>query len=346
MTPRIERPGETEHRIARHDRSLTARVISRAPLLYAEGADAALDRPAHVRAASSLARIGDRLAIIQDDANFIAVLNADGGGVESITLPADRRGVRQFDDRRGNKRFKLDLEASLAIVEDGRTTLYAFGSGSSPARERVAVVTGWGAGDISVRLVAAPALYAALHAAPAFSGSDLNLEGVALQGDDLWLFGRGNGANLGDRRPVNATCTISWAGVRAHLRSPSHPILLEARRTTQYDLGAIGTVGLGFTDAMAVTSGFLYAAAAEDSPDARTDGPVAGSCLGIIASDGQARWSPLTDAAGAIFDGKVEGIAWSARDRDRITAVLDHDDPDIPAELCIIALSGPWLAPA
>jgi hypothetical protein len=37
------------------DPALEARVLSRTPLRYAEGADPDLDRPAHVRAGSSLA---------------------------------------------------------------------------------------------------------------------------------------------------------------------------------------------------------------------------------------------------------------------------------------------------
>ena len=123
VTHRSTRAPDAACRVAVADPALSARVISRAPLLYAGGADAALDRPAHVRAASSLAMVGGRLAIIQDDANFIAVLDPSDGRIESITLPAAAGGERQFDDRRGNKRFKLDLEASVAVVDEGTCAL-------------------------------------------------------------------------------------------------------------------------------------------------------------------------------------------------------------------------------
>ena len=286
--------------------------------------------------------VGGRLAIIQDDANFIAVLDPSDGRIESITLPAGAGGTRQFDDRRGNKRFKLDLEASVAVIDEGRTTLFAFGSGSSAARERIAIVRGWDSDAISIELVAAPALYRALREAPAFAGSELNLEGAALMGDELWLFGRGNGAPRGDFRPLNATCVLRWADIRAHLRSPETSAPPVPARVTRYDLGVLGAIGLGFTDAIAVGTSFLYSAAAEDSPDAVTDGPVEGSCLGVISLDGSVRWAPLLDAGGRLFVGKVEGIAWPTPARDQLSAVLDHDEPGTPSELCIIALEGPW----
>ena len=42
-----------------------------------------------------------------------------------------------FDDVRGNKKLKLDLEACI-VLPDGR--LVAFGSGSSPQREKIVTV--------------------------------------------------------------------------------------------------------------------------------------------------------------------------------------------------------------
>ena len=62
--------------VGRHDPSRGARVVARAPLLYERGPDAALDRPAHMRAGSALVALPDaRLAVIQDDACFLAVID-------------------------------------------------------------------------------------------------------------------------------------------------------------------------------------------------------------------------------------------------------------------------------
>jgi len=40
--------------------------------------------------------------VVQDDANFIAVIDPQIWQVRAIPLPAGERGVRQFDDLRGN----------------------------------------------------------------------------------------------------------------------------------------------------------------------------------------------------------------------------------------------------
>ena len=334
-----------ERRVGVADPTLTARVIESRPLHYSAGADATLDRPGHVRAASSIARVGGRYAIVQDDANFIAVLGQDGS-LEAITLPAGAGGERQFDDGRRNKHHKLDLEASIAIVEGSVTTLFAFGSGSLPARERVVIVTGWDGGPRSISIVSAPRLYSALRDAPEFSGSELNLEGAALMGGDLWLFGRGNGARGGGREPLNATCTLDWATVAAHLAAPDGSEPPRPLRVATYDLGALTGTPLGFTDAMAVEGAFLYSAAAEASPDAVRDGPVAGSSLGVLVPGREPRWAPLIDGRGELFPGKVEGLAWADAARSRLCAVVDQDDPQVPSELCTIVLEGPWLAPS
>ncbi len=332
--------------VAIEDPALAARVVGCTSLRYSAGADPGLDRPDHVRAASSITMIGDRFAIVQDDANFIAVLGGPDGLIESLVLPPSALGERQFDDGRGNKHRKLDLEACFAAADESGMTLFAFGSGSQPARERVAIVGGWDKGERLISVVSAPRLYAALRDAPGFTGTELNVEGAALAGSELWLFQRGNGARRGDRRPVNATCVLDWVAVRAHLASPHRTEPPVPRRVAHYDLGTLGGTPLGFTDAMAVGTGFLYSAAAEASPDAVRDGPVAGSALGVLTASGDVRWAPLRDSRGDLFPGKVEGLAWADATRRRISAVVDHDDPEIPSVLCTIALEGPWPGPS
>src|SRR5450432_1790777 len=100
---------------ARLDLGLGATVISRRPLYYSDGADDVLDRPKHVRAGSSLAWVGDRLAVVQDDTNFIALIDPSNQRVTAVPVPAGHNGVRQFGDSRGNKKWKLDLEACFCV---------------------------------------------------------------------------------------------------------------------------------------------------------------------------------------------------------------------------------------
>lgn len=308
------------------DPALRAVVREVRPLHYAAGADPTLDRPAHVRAGSALAWMGTRLVVVQDDASFFAVW--DGARVASIALPSDR-GQRLFDDGRGNKAAKLDLEAAVALP-DG--TVFALGSGSTRARERIAVLEPNG----SVQLFAAPSFYEALRAETAFAGSELNVEGIALFEGALVLFQRGNGAPHGELSPRDATARVSLDAWRAFVAGgPVAPL----EEITAWDLGSIDGVRLTFTDGVGAFGALHYLAAAEASPDAVADGPVVGVALGTLGET--PRYTIVEDERGP-FLGKAEGLAFDPSDRRRAYLVVDRDDPDRAAELCTVELLGPW----
>ncbi|HYH82744.1 MAG TPA: hypothetical protein VEX86_23325 [Longimicrobium sp.] len=326
--------------VARLDPSLSARVVRSRPLLYGDGADPAQDRPAHVRSASGLVRAAGRLAVIQDDANFVALVDPATGVSRALPLPAGEGGLRQFDDLRGNKRFKLDVECCV-IVEDWQkgATLAAFGSGSTALRERIVIVRGVDADAPEVRVVDASALYAALRVEVGFAGSELNVEGVAVTGSVLRLFNRGNGAPRDGRVPVNATCDVAVDAFLAFVAAPSAAPSPVPRDIVQYDLGAVGGQAFSFTDAAERRGAILYAAAAEASPDATRDGPVAGCAIGVIRG-GDARYAVVEDAAGRRYTGKIEGILPHPDDPARLWAVVDRDDPGAASELLEVELSG------
>jgi hypothetical protein len=325
---------------AREDPALAARVVRRVPLVYEGGADPALDRPAHVRAASGLARVGDRVAVVQDDANFLALVDPATGRAEAVPLPPGEGGARLFGAARGTKHLKLDLEACLALppelTPDGAPTVLALGSGSTRRREQALLATLPAGGRSHARIVPAPGLYALLRAASAFSGSEMNVEGAVLVGDRVRLFGRGNGAARGDARALNATCDVDAARLVAYLRGRGAPPAPGA--IVQYALGDLDGAPLGFTDAALAGRRVLYTAAAEASPDAVQDGEVTGSVLGIIEGP-EARWTPLADADGRPLAGlKAEGILAATPDGSRLWVVNDADDPDTPSELLEVVI--------
>lgn len=324
--------------VAREDPALSARIVACEPLLYTDDVPAALDRPPHVRAASALRRVADGWVIVQDDVGFVAV-RRDDGEVTALALPPGPNGRRQFSDALGNKADKLDLEA-CASLPDGR--LVAFGSGSSRRREQLVVVRG---DAREARLFDASALYEALRANRGFSGSELNVEGAATLGGTLRLFQRGNGAPVGDLLPVNATVDLDVAAFVAWI--DGHGPLPERRAIRRYDLGAIGGVPFGFTDAAPLGARTLVLLGAEDSPDATRDGDVLGARLGVL-DDGalddepSVRWTTLLAEDGTPTDRKVEGIALDPGGLPTAWAVTDMDDPDVPSLLCELRLDGPW----
>lgn len=327
---------------ARWDPALRARIVRTVPLLYAQGSDPALDRPAHVRAGSGVEWIGGALAVVQDDANFLALADPATGLCGAITLPAGEGGLRLFGDDRGNKKFKLDLEGCVAVPDArGGETLVGFGSGSSPLRERVLLAERLPGSEPRIELVDASRFYARLRAAADFAGSELNVEGAAWRGGRIILLNRGNGAAVDDRGPVDALCEVDWPALRAHLADPAaHPAPAPGS-ILSFDLGTIDGCPLNFTDAAAFGNALVYTATAEASPNAVDDGPVAGSAIGVIFAGPQTRFAVLQDEAGGRFAAKVEGVARGSRPG-ALYVVVDRDDPHRPSELCEVELSGDW----
>lgn len=317
----------------RLDGALSARIVRCEPLLYAEGASAELDRPAHVRAASGIASVEGELVIVQDDASFIAVRRADGR-VDAITLSAGPGGRRRFETALGNKNDKLDLESAVEVEIGGAPFVLGLGSGSLPARERIAIVDVRGR---SARLFDASALYAQLRADREFAGSELNVEGAVIVDGALRLFQRGNGAPRDGIVAVNATCDVPLEGFLRWIEGGRVPEPTNVRR---YDLGTERGVMYGFTDATVIGGRVFVVAGAEDSPDVVQDGEVLGTRIGVIDEDG-VRFATLLDPEGRPSLAKVEGIAPSADPR-RLHAVTDLDDPDAPSLLCELELGGDW----
>lgn len=323
-----------------------ARVLTRRKLYYSDGADPARDRPAHVRAGSGCAFVdvpgqGRRLAVVQDDARFIALVEPQGRRVDVVELPAGRGGVRQFDKQRGNKMDKLDLEAVCALTVDGAPALLAVGSGSAAPRE-VLVLTRFTADGPVVEELPAPALFSRLRATKAFAGTELNVEGVALideahggaPGGTLRLFNRGNGAPPA----VDATGDLPLRAVLAYLRDPLAHAAPTPTNVVAYDLGAVDGTRLTFTDACASAHGVVFLAAAEASPNAIDDGEVKGTAIGLLRPDGTRVLVPLVDERGAVLTDKVEGIALDPASPGMAFIVVDRDDAKAPAELLSVAL--------
>lgn len=327
-----------ENRVSSRDSALTATVLTRTPLRYADGADASQDRPEHVRAGSSLTWFGNRLAVIQDDAHFIALIDPKQGRVDAMPLPAGEEGLRQFDDLRGNKRYKLDLEACLSVPSPTGDMLLAFGSGSKKRRESVVRMSASG----FIETIEAHELYHRFREARAFSGSELNLEGAVFIDGWVRFFNRGNGENRDGLLPLDASCDVFWAQLEAYLQAPDSVKAPELHRIVQYDLGTLGGIRLTFTDAAKTELGLLYVASAEDSQDAVTDGCVAGSVIGVLDESSGCRWTELREPDGSLFAGKVEGLCADRNPGGRIFVVIDADDATRPSELCEVALSGFW----
>ncbi|HEY6877064.1 MAG TPA: hypothetical protein VI299_03555 [Polyangiales bacterium] len=327
------------------DPHCSARIVSRRSLRYAAPPDPALDRPAHVRAGSGLAWVGSRLAVVQDDANFIALVDPATGQATDIPLPPGPNAQRLFDDTRKTKHLKLDLEACFTVPTADGVRLIAIGSGSKPVRERIVVVdlTADALRVENLRVLDATAFYAQLHQRTEFSGSELNLEGVVLRDQTLLFFQRGNGAPRNELRAINAVGELDWSAFQAYVDSHAAAERVPSLgKVTQYDLGQIADVPFTFTDAALGPDGqILFLASAEDSSDSVTDGVVHGTRIGALTREGDVRMAPLHDEHGAPSRVKAEGIALDLEDPTKAWLVVDMDDPSLAAELLQVELTFP-----
>lgn len=343
------------------DTSLNARVLSRFAMRYAAGPRPAEDRPGHVRAASGLVWLpialaerpqGETLAVIQDDAAFVALVDPATGLAQAALLPEGPGGGRLFQKERANKHLKLDLEACLVGPVFGAPHLVAFGSGSSEQRERIVLLpcdTAFQASARAAHVVDGSSFYQMLRAEKAFSGSELNIEGAVFRENphslrrELLLFQRGNGAAVDGQRALDATCIVSWPAFVEYLEADGTKPPPAMRAITHYDLGEVGGVRLTFTDATAGPRGsVLFLACAEASPNAIDDGEVRGTMLGIIGADGTVRVTPLLDEAGELSRDRAEGIVRDVRHAHRVLLTVDRDDPDLPSDLLHVSLEGDW----
>jgi hypothetical protein len=303
---------------------MRATVTRREPLHYSDVVEEAEDRPPFVRAASGLARVGEELLIVQDDASFLAIRSREGR-VRAIPLAGGRR---RFEERLGNRLDKLDLESCVAVRHDERDLLLAFGSGSLPVREVVAVVDLSGA--VAPRVVPIGALHASLRSALGVKGA-LNLEGVARCVDRLRLFERGAGECVVGE--IELSPLILWIEAGAVGAPP--PTTLVDRLHLGFERG----VPFGITDVATLDDDHqLFLAAAEDTDDPVHDGAVLGSLFGVIGPTG-VRVTKLLDERGEWAPLKAEGVAPSVREG-FVWIVLDADDPDVPADLCEVRVAG------
>ena len=108
--------------------------------------------------------------------------------------------------------------------------------------------------------------------------------------------------------------------------------------STRFDLGEVGGVRLGFTDALGAGDRVFYLAAAEASPNAIDDGAVLACQLGVI--DGERVRAAALVHGGAPL--KAEGLALDPQDPRRAWIAIDRDDVDQPARLYEVQLVGPW----
>ncbi len=267
-----------------------------------------------VRGASALAPLGSGWLVVQDDATSAAWLRE--GAVRRLqVLP----GVDGLDEASG------DLEAACGLpLEDGPGALL-LGSGSSTRHRRGVLVHG--GAEPAVEVGGLGGLYAAVAQALELPEASLDLQGVARNGGVLRWFQRGSGAQLS-----NGSVDVDVAGLVAALRGRLDPAVVPLRAARRYDLGEVGGVALGATDAVALPGGrVLLSAVAQVTPNSRFGGPVVGAALALLDGGGLVDITELPRVGGAARKVEGLGVLELLPDGARLLAVVDADDPLEPS---------------
>ena len=154
---------------------------------------------------------------------------------------------------------------------------------------------------------------------------ELNIEGAFVAGEHLSLLQRGLAP-----KPRSARVRLKLAPLLAVLRAVGPPTAAALHDITEYTLGTIEGVALGFTDGAALGDGaFAFTAVAEATDGAYDDAACVGSAIGIMGGDDKLR--SLWRLSPAL---KVEGIAVEEFPGAlRILVVTDADDPKVAARL-------------
>ena len=277
---------------------------------------------APVRAASAVVPLGDGHLVVSDDATHAAWFR--GGTATRVRLLPPVDGHEVFAEASGTKHLKPDLETACPVEVDGAPAVLVMGSGSSPARMRWCLLR-LEAGRPSVLVADMARLYAAVAAVLDVDPDVLNLEGACTSGGTLRWFHRG----LPSAGLPSGSVDLDLAAALDAARGEIDAADVAATHPVHYDLGAVEGVGLAITDVVALPGGDLLAsAAAEDSPNARDDGPVVASALARIRQDRVSDVVPLPRLEGGVI--KVEGLMVLDTDERGTTllAVTDVDDPE------------------
>lgn len=284
-----------------------------------------------VRAASAIAPFGDGWLVAQDDSAFAAWKT--GASVTRLRVLPSVEGLDYFSERKGTKHLKPDLEAACEVRVGDAPAVLLLGSGSGPARMRGVLVRGGPRPKPPTVLVTDLAgLYARMAAALGVAAAAVNLEGACRVGDALRWFHRGTRSAGLPAGSASASVDLDLATLMAALLGSGHVDDVRLGRVREYGLGEVAGVGLAVTDAVSLNDGrVLLSAAAEDTPNAVDDGPVAATALALVDDD-----AVLDRVAIPEVDGeppKVEGLMLleTTADGVRLLAVVDGDDPDAPS---------------
>jgi hypothetical protein len=262
-----------------------------------------------IGSASGLFYNNDALYVIGDNSGFLYEYNMQNQQLKQHAL---------IDNPTQNipKNLKPDFE-SLTHHND---TLYVFGSGSTENRNKMIEF------DLKSKTVLQKNnlvdLYAVMQNFGEIKPEDFNLEGAIFDGENWYLFNRGNGVFN-----KNTIFTI-------HAKNLGEEFALIS---VNYKLPKIKGVRSSFTDAVLVDDKIYFLSTSEDTKSTYDDGEILGSFIGRI----DVKTMKIDFTQKITSTNKFEGLTFYKKENNKIEFLLCEDNDTEVLETKIYKLTLP-----
>lgn len=268
-----------------------------------------------VPSASGITIINDSIFVIGDNSPFVFHLNKTYKIISNLQVQKLENTDTLFP-----KSIKPDFEAFEVVSHKNKHTFYIFGSGSkSPHRDVFFTIDNFSKN--AIKNYSLESFYNVIKASKELDGKFLNIEGLAIDGDNMFLFNRGK----------NLVFQYSLKSFMNYVKTGKN---YPQAKIYELKLPKIKGIEAGFSGATAILNQnkLIFTASIEDTSNPIDDGEVLGSFVGIIdLKDLKNRYSPICSQISMNNENlkiKVESIAISKQTSENTLEIFMVTDSD------------------
>lgn len=243
-----------------------------------------------IPSASGIVKVKDHFYLIGDDSPYLFCIDNNFDLISKTLIYSSEKS----QDGIIAKIDKPDFEAMEMISE---TEMLVFGSGSKSPERDVCVWVKIGEESLDIKQFDISEFYAYLKNLDSMKGYELDIEGLAVYSDKLFLLNRAR----------NFIFSFPLKDFLKYCRgNSSFPI----PKVQYFELPKIDDLQSGFSGATFLGNNLLFTSSVEDSPNAYEDGDIFGSFLGLLSyQNGEFASNPyITKIPNPGFPLKVESV--------------------------------------
>lgn len=263
-----------------------------------------------IPSASGIVKVKDHFYLIGDDSPYLFCIDHNFNLLSKTLIYSSNKS----QDGIISKIDKPDFEALEMISE---TEMLVFGSGSKSPERDVCVWVEIGEESIEFKQYDISEFYGYLKNLDIMKGQELDIEGLAIYNDILFLLNRAQ----------NLIFSFSLKDFLEYCRGNSNFPIPE---TEYFELPKIDSLKSGFSGATFLGNNLLFTSSVEDAPNAYDDGDIFGSFIGFLRyQNGEfARDAYIAEIPNPGFPLKVESVILDKMLSDselEVVVVTDND---------------------